>query len=141
MRGRGSGWESIWNTRTHRIPRRSRRTGACCSRTRSLTLGAKIGAPTVREGLLVAPQVTGIHSKSDNELGIGLIAPQADVLDGKSEGEGVRHLVFHAFEERDLAAVAGGFFVEPVHVRRQVAKRTVRSEAEPIPGDDVEGTG
>ena len=100
----------------------------------------RIRAPTVREGLVV-PQMTRVYSKPDDELCVGLIAPQADVLDGKIDGEGVRHLVFHAFEQRDLAAVAGGFFVEPVHVRRQVAERTVWPQAESIPGADVESAG
>ena len=76
--------------------------------------------PAIRAAanLSMATQVTGIHGDPDDELGVGLIAPQADVLDREIDGERLRHLVLHALEQRNLVAVPGGLFVDPVHVRR-----------------------
>ena len=85
--------------------------------------------------------MAGIHGEPDDELGVGLIAPQADVLDREIDGERLCHLILHTFEQRHLVAVAGGLLVEPVQVRRQVAERTGRSQAETVSGAQIECAG
>ena len=59
--------------------------------------GAGLPAVTVTLALTV-PQAAGAHGEPDHELGVGLIAPQADVLHRKIDGERVRHLILHALE-------------------------------------------
>ena len=44
-------------------------------------------ADYLRRTTLMAPQAAGVHGEPDDELGIGLIAPQADVLDRKIDGK------------------------------------------------------
>ena len=66
----------------------------------------------------MAPQAARVYRDADNELGVGLIAPQADVLHREIDGERVRHLVLHTLEKRHLVAVPRGLLVQPVHVRR-----------------------
>jgi len=68
-------------------------------------------------------EAAGVQGQSDDELAIGLAAPDADVLEGEVDGERVGDLVLDAFEDRDLARDAGRLLPDDVGVRSKMAER------------------
>ena len=58
-----------------------------------------IRMPSNRRASLAAAQFRGVEGDADDELGVGLAAPQGDVLEREIDGKRIRHLVFQALEE------------------------------------------
>src|SRR5690349_11997780 len=87
---------------------------------------------------LMLVQPSRVHREPDDELPVWRAAPQADVLQREIDGHGIGDLVLDAFEDRNLALDAGGFFPEPVDVRRQVAQGAGRHQPKAIACADIE---
>src|SRR4051812_9992199 len=83
----------------------------------------------------MAVELARIESDSGYKLRVARGSPEADVLHREIDRERVRELVLHAFEEGDLPFAAGGFFPEPVYVRRDLTYPVA------VAGADVERAG
>ena len=57
------------------------------------------------------PYPAKIHRQADYHLMIDGASPDRKMLTGKIDGDLVRNLVFHTFEQRELAVSAGWPFV------------------------------